>query len=530
MKRGWLVFTACATAMLVGLVWLSAVVLSLERTEAEAEAAARHRQSVRLALWRMDSWLGAVLAREAARPAVDYAPYRPRNAFNRALEPLEPGAVYTASPLRDFAPDVVGLHFEWTQARGLSSPRQRPGELTALSEALDVPRALQIAEQAEARAREASPRPALTELARREAATESCLVGPTGVGAPRAGPLAPLWLGDGPEPGLAFVRVARAEAQVSLQGFLLDWPRARSRLRASIADLFPDARLAPRRGPAPDTGLAAIPVTLETTAPETNLGGRTATRLQLGVVWLAALIALAAVGLTLRTSFDIAERRGRFVSAVTHELRTPLTTFRMYAQMLADGMVTDPEQRAIYLRTLEAESERLSALVANVLAYARLEGGRHPQRRAAITGGALVDRVAPALSRRAAQAGVPLRITCSGDAGRGFELDAESVEQILFILVDNACKYAATDAGVDVVLDAGRGEFVVSDHGPGIGPEHARAVFEPFDRGGLDAAGGIPGVGLGLALARDLARAIGGELSLGGAPDAGAHFRLRLNA
>ncbi len=73
---------------------------------------------------------------------------------------------------------------------------------------------------------------------------------------------------------------------------------------------------------------------------------------------------------------DLSERRRIFVSAVTHELRTPLTTFRLYTDMLADGMVSGEEKRRSYLERLRGEAQRLSHLVENVLFYARLESGR----------------------------------------------------------------------------------------------------------------------------------------------------------
>ena len=295
--------------------------------------------------------------------------------------------------------------------------------------------------------------------------------------------------------------------------------------------MFADAQLTPRRGPAPASQrLAAVPVTVRAPPPAAAVVGWTATRAQLGFVWLAALVALGAVGTTLRASMDLAERRGRFVSAVTHELRTPLTTFRMYAQMLADGMVTDPDQRAVYLRTLEAEAERLSALVTNVLAYAQLEGRGRPDRRERTTVDALLDRVTPPLARRADQDGVPLRVRHDGDAA--LEVDAETIEQVLFILVDNACKYGATEAGVDVDVQVAGDQLRVDvrDHGPGVATDRARAVFEPFERGGRDEADPVAGIGLGLALARDLARALGGDLSLAEAGGAGACFRLRVPA
>ena len=83
----------------------------------------------------------------------------------------------------------------------------------------------------------------------------------------------------------------------------------------------------------------------------------------------------------------LSERRGAFVSAVTHELRTPLTTFRMYAEMLAEGMVPSPEARQKYLETLRREADRLAHLVENVLQYARLERGRPGGRRENVTAG-----------------------------------------------------------------------------------------------------------------------------------------------
>ena len=73
---------------------------------------------------------------------------------------------------------------------------------------------------------------------------------------------------------------------------------------------------------------------------------------------------------------SLSQRRGAFVSAVTHELRTPLTTFRLYTEMLLEGMAPDEKTRHEFLQTLQRESERLDHLVKNVLAYARLEGNR----------------------------------------------------------------------------------------------------------------------------------------------------------
>jgi signal transduction histidine kinase len=107
--------------------------------------------------------------------------------------------------------------------------------------------------------------------------------------------------------------------------------------------------------------------------------------------------------------------------------------------------------------------------------------------------------------------------------------DVEAIGQILFNLVDNACKYArdTDDRSIDVRarLAGEHLEFTVSDHGPGIRPEHARIIFAPFERGAHGPGDTIPGVGLGLALCRGLARDLGGDLTLE-KPNCGACFKL----
>src|SRR5690606_2621240 len=114
------------------------------------------------------------------------------------------------------------------------------------------------------------------------------------------------------------------------------------------------------------------------------------------ITWIAVLAAVVAGGLILRASMRLAERRGRFVSAVTHELRTPLTTFRRYSDMLAEGAIPDEGRRQEYLRTLQAESQRLGTIVENVLEYARLGSARAGGRRA--PGDHPPEPLAPALA------------------------------------------------------------------------------------------------------------------------------------
>ena len=131
-------------------------------------------------------------------------------------------------------------------------------------------------------------------------------------------------------------------------------------------------------------------------------------RLSLLIAWACLALAAAAVALVLHGALALSERRGTFVSAVTHELRTPLTTFRLYTEMLDEGMVAGPDSQRSYLRTLRAEADRLGHLVENVLSFARLERGRAADGREVVAPAALLDRLVPRLALRAQQAGMEL--------------------------------------------------------------------------------------------------------------------------
>ena len=237
---------------------------------------------------------------------------------------------------------------------------------------------------------------------------------------------------------------------------------------------------------------------------------------------------LARSGALLFGAIRLGERRGAFVSAVTHELRTPLTTFQLYTDLLSDGGADmAPEKRQKYVETLRGEAGRLSHLVENVLAYAQLE--RAPARRQSekISLGNILERARDRLEHRANEAGMAVVFDMlSPVARREVDIDVSAVEQILFNLVDNACKYARNPPSgetennlAEIQLSAvtderGRPALRVADNGPGIRPAEAKRLFRPFEKSADQAAHSAPGVGLGLALCRRLARSLGGDLML----------------
>jgi signal transduction histidine kinase len=341
------------------------------------------------------------------------------------------------------------------------------------------------------------------------------------------------WLGE----RLIQARRVQVGDQTIFQGCWLDWDALQARLKVEVADLLPAIELRPLSvdDPAALEGhlLATLPVQLAVTSPLTPMADWTPIRISLVVAWACLLVTALAAAVMLHSVLTLSERRGAFVSAVTHELRTPLTTFRMYAEMLAGGMVPEAEQRQRYLDTLRVEADRLAHLVENVLQYARLERGRPGKRREETTLAGILDRCASRLAERAAQGEMKLEVRIA-DADREATLatDSAAVEQILFNLVDNACKYAAAAADkrihLEITAQPRRVRIAVRDHGPGISRAGRKKLFRPFSKSVHEAASTAPGVGLGLALCRRLAADLGGRLDLESPAEGGAAFVLTL--
>ncbi len=222
------------------------------------------------------------------------------------------------------------------------------------------------------------------------------------------GVMTPIWRSG----ELLLVRRVGVGGETYLQGCWLDWPVLRESLLVGIRDLLPRAVLEPAPSPEAHDGsrlMAALPVRLVPGDIDDGLPAETSPLLMsLIVAWGCVLLAVAAVAVLLLGVVTLSERRSAFVSAVTHELRTPLTTFRMYAEMLADGMVTDAEGRRRYLETLRIEAGRLTHLVENVLAYARLERGTARGQPEVVKVADLIQRMVGRLEDRAALADMKL--------------------------------------------------------------------------------------------------------------------------
>jgi len=589
----WLAFAVCLAVALAAMGWVSLTALRLDEAETNARQQAALEESAGLALWRMDSALAPMLGQESARPSFVYREFFPADrAYARAPKgrPADSGLV--PSPLLAGGSPQVLVYFQFEPDGQITSPhvptgaslrravpkylsqeavqkarsqldRVRaiadraqllamlpqtppvPGESTSAfpnqyaANSAGLEQQPQAIPQGQSRAvidfnqrNQAVMQNANTMVQAQNEADREPLQPVSNIDG--AALMKPLWVGG----ELLLVRRVLVGGQPCVQGCLLDWPAIRESLLKLVRDdLLPEAALEPVHEESDDTEsrrLAALPVRL---APGSLVGGfeRAASPvwLPLGVAWGCFLTATVAVASLLGGVIRLSERRAVFVSAVTHELRTPLTTFHIYTEMLSEGMVADVAEQKHYLNTLRVEASRLSHLVENVLAYARLERGRIDGHVQDLPVDRLIGAARGRLADRALQAGMDLVVE-AGDAALGTLVRANpsAVEQILFNLVDNACKYAAAaeDKRIHLAVessDAGV-RLRVRDHGPGIAAAVRGRLFRPFSKSAREAAHSAPGVGLGLALSRRLAQDMGGQLRLEETSGDGACFELAL--
>lgn len=269
-------------------------------------------------------------------------------------------------------------------------------------------------------------------------------------------------------------------------------------------------------------------------AGATKLGGGTGffgLSMLLVAIFVTAILAGGSLLLRqARRSEDEAAQKTSFVGNVSHEFKTPLTTIRLYAELLEQDRVRDQAQGREYLRTIGRETQRLARLVNNVLDFSRLEQGRKKYARVSVDLGAELSRLLDTHTPRVAESGLVLRREIP-DTPVTVATDRDALEQIVLNLIDNACKYAAEGGEVTVSLATrpDRGATIrVADRGPGVPPEHRGRIFEKFHRVDDALTAEKTGAGLGLSIARQLARGLGGELRYAPRAGSGAEFVLDL--
>jgi signal transduction histidine kinase len=217
-----------------------------------------------------------------------------------------------------------------------------------------------------------------------------------------------------------------------------------------------------------------------------------------------------------RDDADAAPRQ--VIAAVSHDLRTPLTSLRLLTQALDDDLV-DAETARHYVQTMGANVRALGTLVDDLFEFSRLNAGDFAWTTEAVPLAGLVREMLAAMRAQAEARGVAV----SADVAPGLapaRANPEKLGRVLANLLQNAIHHTPPDGSVLVRAHQtnGSAEIEVSDTGAGIAMADRPRIFEPFYRGGNEAARTHPGSGLGLAIARSIVEAHGGQIWLADAP------------
>lgn len=242
--------------------------------------------------------------------------------------------------------------------------------------------------------------------------------------------------------------------------------------------------------------------------------------------------AFGAMGTALRDSLErqaeLEQQRRMVIGAVAHDLRTPLFSLRGYLEGLDRGLANTPERAAHYLAVCRQQADALERLVADLFTYTRIDYLEEVPRREPLELGALlsaaVEGARPLAEERR------LRLVASGPCDCALEGDAHLLTRAVENLLDNALRHSSPGGCVTVQWEraAGGWRFAVGDSGPGIAPADLPHIFDPLYRGDASRNRGTGGAGLGLAVARRILRAHGGDLSAANRPGGGAELTATL--
>jgi signal transduction histidine kinase len=256
--------------------------------------------------------------------------------------------------------------------------------------------------------------------------------------------------------------------------------------------------------------------------------------LRYNYIVLGALSALMVGGiwLTYRNvsrEMNLARLKSDFVANVSHELRTPLALIRLYAETLELGRLTAKEKYQEYFRIIREESERLTALINNILDFSRIEAGRKEYEFKETNLADLVRSTLDSYRFQIEQNGFSFEENISGDIPP-VSVDREAIARSLLNLVNNALKYSKDHKyiGVSLYRANSRVNLEVRDRGIGIPPNEQEKIFEKFYRCGNPLVHNVKGSGLGLSLVRHIARAHGGDVLVESVPQKGSTFTIAL--
>ncbi|TNE52351.1 MAG: HAMP domain-containing histidine kinase [Deltaproteobacteria bacterium] len=254
--------------------------------------------------------------------------------------------------------------------------------------------------------------------------------------------------------------------------------------------------------------------------------------LDLALMIGGVVLALATLAFYLYREFSRdmrdASQRVTFVTQVSHELKTPLTNIRLYAELLENRVSEEDKRSRRHVGVIVAESQRLSRLINNILTFSRQ---RRHQHKVHLQTCQIDDVIARTLEQfQPTFQAKRIEVEQSLAAPQAIQADPDATEQILSNLLSNVEKYGISGKWVSVQSsqsDDGTVLIEVCDKGPGIPASLREGLFQPFVRGSDKLSDGVTGTGIGLTIARDLARMQDGDLTLLDSNE-GARFLLRL--
>jgi signal transduction histidine kinase len=255
-------------------------------------------------------------------------------------------------------------------------------------------------------------------------------------------------------------------------------------------------------------------------------------RFNYAVLAALSLLMISGILLTYRNisrEMNLARLKSDFVANVSHEIRTPLALIRLYAETLELGRLNTKAKYQEYFRTIREESERLSALINNILDFSRIEAGRKEYQFKETDLPELVSSTLDSYRFQIEQNGFAFEENISRDIPP-VNVDREAIARSLLNLVNNAMKYSKDQKyiGVNVYRSSSSVNLEVCDHGIGILPSEQEKIFEKFYRCGDPLVHNVKGSGLGLSLVRHIVRAHGGDVEVESTPEKGSKFTIRL--
>ena len=252
---------------------------------------------------------------------------------------------------------------------------------------------------------------------------------------------------------------------------------------------------------------------------------------QVAVLGLVILVGSVVVMRMMSYEMRVASQKTTFVANVSHELKTPLTSIRLYAELLASGKQTDESRRREYLLTMVSEAERLSNLVDNVLTFSRRNKETDLKSETVFLADLAletVSQVEPHLEK------LGFSVTCEAADSKTEKLpvngNREALKQVLVNLLSNAEKYSAASREISVVFGQTENLATVSvlDRGIGVPKSMSEKIFHEFVRGNDSLSAPAGGAGLGLSIARGIAREHGGDVTFSPRDGGGSIFTLAL--